>query len=120
MTLLATFQDILATVMVRIFFGSDIKGKTLDGQKISQFVSELVADGQRQSQSPLVMLLGPKFTDLGIRELDRDLNRRLKLFRAFAYDLVKNKFDELKKSNFQSEDKNNGNMIEQLYLAKSK
>jgi hypothetical protein len=120
LTLLATFQDILATVMVRIFFGSDIKGKTLDGQKISQFVSDLVGDGQRQSQTLLAMLLGPKFVELGLREKDRDLSRRTKLFKAFAYDLVKNKSDELKKSNFKAGDKKNGNMIEELYLAKSK
>jgi hypothetical protein len=45
MTLLETLQDILSTVMVRIFFGSDCKGMTLDGQKMSQFVTDLVADG---------------------------------------------------------------------------
>jgi hypothetical protein len=64
--------------------------------------------------------LGPKFTDLGILAKDRDINRRKKLFRAFAYNLVKNKFDELKKSNIKPGDKKNGNMIEELYLAKSK
>lgn len=41
---------------------------------------KLVCDAMAQSFDPLSMLLGPKFLDLGLREIDKDLNRRIKLF----------------------------------------
>lgn len=120
MDLLEMFQVILSTIMVRVFFGGDLKGKTLEGKKLSTYISDLVADGNNQSMNLLSMLLGPKFLNMGIRAKDRDLNRRTKLFKAFAYDLVSQTIADLKKKNFKAGDKKNGNMIEELYLAKQK
>lgn len=111
MDVLEMFQIILSTIMVRAFFGGDCKGKTIEGKRLSTFISDLVADGNRQSQNVVSMLLGPKFMDLGIRKMDRDINRRIKLFRTFAGDLVGNTVAELKRKNFKAGDKKNGNMV---------
>lgn len=120
MDVIEIFQVILSSIMVSAFFGTSCKGRTLEGKKLSTFISDLVADGSRQSQSLPAMLFGPKFSELGLRAVDRDINRRSKLFNAFAGDLVGNIVDELKKHNFKAGDKKNGNLVEELYLAKQK
>lgn len=96
MDVLEMFQIILSTIMVKLFFGSDSKERTLEGKKLATYFNDLVSDGYNQSQNILSLLLGPKFMDMGIRKSDRDINRRMKLFRAFAVDLVSNKMAELK------------------------
>lgn len=117
MDVLDMFQEILSTAMIRAFFGGDCRRKTLEGKKLPNYISDLVADVHRQSQNILSALLGPKFLEMGLRESDRDINHRMRLFKAFASDLINSKMAELKERNFKLGDKKNGNMVEQIYLA---
>lgn len=113
------FQDILSTVMVKMFFGADLKGRQINGENVPNFVSNLVADGANASFDITTLLFGKEFASLGLRAKDRDINRRLKIFKEFAMVLVKEKIEELKSSGFKAGDKKNGNLIEELYLANS-
>ncbi len=52
---------------------------------------KLVNDSMEQSFDPLSLFLGPKFMDLGLRQKDKDLNRRIKLFHEVGASLIKKK-----------------------------
>jgi hypothetical protein len=67
--------------MMKFFFGVDIRGKTIDGQKISTFLGQLVGDVNIQGFELPAILFGQKFLELGLRKNDRDISRRVKLFR---------------------------------------
>ena len=45
----------------------------------------------------LYNILGPKLLDSGIRQKDRDLNRRLALYKGWGYKLVNKRVEEIKK-----------------------
>jgi hypothetical protein len=88
---LESLQDILSTIMLKMFFGADLKGRLIDGKNVPSFVSDIVADGTRQSVELVTILFGQGFTSLGLRARDRDINRRLKLFREFGVTMVNEK-----------------------------
>ena len=43
-------------------------------------------------------IFGVKFLNLGIRKKDRDLNRKLKLYKVWGYELIRKKFSKIKKN----------------------
>jgi len=53
----------------------------LDGQEISKFVIELIGDLTKQGMEVRVLVFGNKITRLGLSKKDRDINRRVALFR---------------------------------------
>ena len=44
------------------------------------------------------MLFGTSFLNLGIRASDRKINRKIKIFKSFAKDLIQKRVEELQKS----------------------
>lgn len=41
-----------------------------------------------QTISIFFLLFGAKFFDLGLRKIDRDMNRKIRAFKQFALDIV--------------------------------
>jgi hypothetical protein len=66
---------------MKFFFGLDVRGKMLGGGKISTFLGRLVRDVSIQGIGLPAILFGCRFLELGLRKNDRDINRRVKLFR---------------------------------------
>ena len=48
---------------------------------MSTFMNELVIESISQGTDPLGLLLGEKFLNLGIRQKDRETNRKIKIYR---------------------------------------
>jgi cytochrome P450 len=109
--LLDMFQDLLATFMIKFFFGGELKGQTLDGVAIPLFITKLMFDVNEQGFEPVALALGPKFLELGLRAKDRDINRRVKLFRDYALKTIDDRVKELKEKGFKEGDKKTGDLI---------
>jgi cytochrome P450 len=109
--LLDMFQDLLATFMIKFFFGTELKGQTLDGVAIPLFITKLMFDVNEQGFEPVALALGPKFLKLGLRVKDRDINRRVKLFRDYALKTIDDRVKELKEKGFKEGDKKTGDLI---------
>jgi cytochrome P450 len=109
--LLDMFQDLLATFMIKFFFGTELKGQTLDGVAIPLFITKLMFDVNEQGFEPVALALGPKFLELGLRVKDRDINRRVKLFRDYALKTIDDRVKELKEKGFKEGDKKTGDLI---------
>jgi cytochrome P450 len=107
--------------MMRFFFGEkNVKGKKLDGLDISKFLNKLMGDVDTQTFELPAVLFGMKFLELGLRAKDRDVNRRIRLFRSFAFDLIKRRVAELDEATAEGKAYHRtGDLIESLYLAKS-
>lgn len=48
-----------------------------------------------QTIDPLIILLGDKFANLGLRKLDREANIRLKNFKKFTHDFITKRLAEV-------------------------
>jgi cytochrome P450 len=109
--LLDMFQYLLATFMIKFFFGTELKGRTLDGVTIPKFITQLMFDVNEQGFEPVALALGPKFLELGLRAKDRDITRRVKLFRDYALKTIDDRVKELKEKGFKEGDKKTGDLI---------
>lgn len=105
--------------MLKFFFGYVGEDKLLDGEEPSQFVNKLMMQTREQTVSPWFLLFGAKFFNWGLRKLDRDVNRKIEIFKQFALDIVGSRVKELKEKKFKREDKASGDLLEELYLSKA-
>lgn len=83
--------------MMECFFGSQSANEKIEGQPLSLFMIQLIIDVSSQSFEPISMLLGTKFLNLGLREKDRSINKRIKLLRQMASMLINKRLTELEK-----------------------
>lgn len=56
----------------------------------------MVADLGLQRVDPLFALFGVKYLELGIKKKDKDLNRRIALFKSWGKAIVDQKIEETK------------------------
>jgi hypothetical protein len=68
-------------------------------------------DVNEQGFEPVALALGPKFLELGLRAKDRDITRRVKLFRDYALKTIDDRVKELKEKGFKEGDKKTGDLI---------
>ena len=59
---------------------------------------EMLVDTISQGTDPLGLLLGEKFLNLGIRQKDKETNRKIKVYREVGKEFVKKRLDEMRKS----------------------
>ena len=74
--------------MLSCFFGHELENEKIEGVSIPSFFSDIMGDINLQRGDLLYAVLGPKLLDSGIRQKDRDLNRRLKLYRSWGHKLI--------------------------------
>jgi hypothetical protein len=79
-----------SNVVLECFFGG-ATDETLEGKPICMFMNQLIADVTVNSFELLPMLLGVKFVSAGIRKKDRDMNRRIALFKEWGLKFIKKK-----------------------------
>ena len=69
--------DMAANAMITCFFGDKFETQIIEGKHISLFLNRLLNDMSLQCETILFPLFGLKFFDLGLREQDREINRRI-------------------------------------------
>ena len=52
-------------------------------------------DLTKQGEDPFYFFFGAKFFDLGVRSKDRDVNRRIKIFKSWASAIVQKRIKEI-------------------------
>jgi hypothetical protein len=55
------------------------------------FVNQLITDVTKNAFELLPMVFGVKFVSLGLRAKDRDVNRRIIIFREWGVKFIKNR-----------------------------
>ena len=78
-------------VTLDCFFGHNSLNEKIEGVNVPDFVQKLMGDLALQNADPVYIILGLKFIKLGLREKDKDINRRLKLYKAWGNDFVQKK-----------------------------
>ena len=71
-------------VIVSCFFGSDIKDEQIEGKKIPCFIKEMIGDLAVQIFDPLTILFNIRLINWGIRQKDREVNRKIQR-KTFSY-----------------------------------
>lgn len=88
---------VFSNVMMKCFFGGNATYEKINGKMISIFICDLVSDVSRQGFEPAGLLLGQKILNAGLRDQDRDINNRIKLFREMGEKIIKNRLEEIEK-----------------------
>ena len=78
-------------VILDCFFGHNFLDEKIEGVHVSAFVQKLIGDLTLQNVDPAYIILGLNFVKLGLRKKDKDINRRLKLYKAWGNDFVQKK-----------------------------
>jgi hypothetical protein len=73
--------------IVKTFFGIAFNEK-VENESISVWFSRLITDTVIQERSLRYFLFGLKLLEAGVFREDRDVNRRITLFKALAKDLI--------------------------------
>ena len=81
--------------MLSCFFGQTLKEEKIEGVSIQKFFSDIMGDINLQRGDPLYFAFGKRFLDLGIRKKDRDLNRRIKMYKSWGHKIVSERMEEI-------------------------
>jgi hypothetical protein len=91
---------IASTVVLELFFGGgkiNIEEIQIEGRHLSTHMRELLLHLEEQLiSSPMAMILGEKYTKLGVTKLDKNVNRLLAAFHNFTHNFVQQRLSELK------------------------
>ena len=72
-----------SNVILECFLGGTAKIE-LDGKRIAGFVNSLMSDATRQGSKPHALMFGVKALNIGLTAKDRDINRRIHLFKQWG------------------------------------
>lgn len=75
-------------VVLRCFFGQDIHSAQFKNQPLTVALTHLVGRNAEQDQSLWYMLFGPRFFDLGLRKMDREINQDIRAVRALGRSII--------------------------------
>lgn len=82
-----------SSVVMECFLGG-ATDETLEGKPVCLYMNQLIADVTLSAFELLPMILGVRFVSLGIRAKDRDINRRIKLFRTWGLQFIKARIEK--------------------------
>jgi hypothetical protein len=77
-------------VVIECFLTGAIDEK-IDGQPISIFMNELMGDLGKQAFMKTTFIFGARHLNWGLTAFDRDVNRRLALFKKWGLAYIENK-----------------------------
>lgn len=60
MQLLPYFEEMIAEIVVGVFFGTEDIEMNIDGTPINRFITHILADSRKQTNDWTVLLLGEK------------------------------------------------------------
>lgn len=65
------------------------KDEKIEGVSVAMFLKTLMDDSLINGIDFVSMVLGEGFKKLGIRKIDQDINRRIKLYKAWALGYIR-------------------------------
>ena len=84
-----------SSVILECFLGGATEEK-IDGIPICFFINELMVDIMKQTFTPSTFLFGAKKLDWGLTAFDRNVNRKLRLFKKWGKAYVEKKVEQAK------------------------
>lgn len=84
-----------SSVILECFFGGATE-ETIEGTPACVFINKLIADLVQAGFELVPSILGVKFLNMGIRAKDRDVNRRIVLFKSWGLKYIKSKIAEVR------------------------
>lgn len=86
-----------------------------------KFLKKLVSDLSQQSFYPINFLLGTKFLSLGLTQEQRDIEKRIQIYRKWGIEFIRKRMAEINaKLNFNAQNKIAADIIEALMIANRK
>ena len=74
---LQAYALVYAHIIIKCFFGCSKVEDQIDGMNIAEYANTLVDDINEQGFDPIAILAGAGFLELGIREKDRNVKKRV-------------------------------------------
>ena len=84
-----------STVVLSCFLGAELQDEQIEGKNIGKFLQDLASDVFLQSFSLFFAVFGVRGVKLGLRKVDKDINRRVKLYQAVGRSIVDKKIQEV-------------------------
>ena len=98
------YSNALASkVILTCFFGTEFRGETIEGLSVANYMKHLLGDIFVQAFSLFFALFGLKGVSLGIRKIDKDINRRIKIYQGWGRTIVDKKIQEIKEKHEKGE-----------------
>ena len=102
-------------MIVSCFFGSNLENEQIEGKKVPNFVKEMIGDLAVQIFDPLTILFRIRLIDWGIRAKDREVNRKIRIFKEWGKTVVQQLTQEIKRKHADGElGENPKNLIEAI------
>ena len=83
-------------VIFECFFNYRLENERIENEAVLPFFRKLTSDVFTRFFQPHVRFLGLKFQEMGLTAKDRDINRRLKIYKAWSQDIATRKVQEIK------------------------
>ena len=90
-------------VLVDCFFGENMVNEKIEGKSVFMFAKELIGDLMLQAYSLSFQILGINFHGLGILQRDREINRRIRVFREWGRPIVRGMIKRIKEQHRRGE-----------------
>ena len=107
-------SNCFSEVILECFFRTTSDHK-IDGVSMTEYSNKLISDLMSSARSPFRFFIGPGFGRMGFLKRERDINERIKKFRKFSSEIIRNRMEEIQKSNdFQGKPRD---IVEALLLS---
>ena len=83
--------------MMNCFFGKSTENQKIEESDIPIFLSKLMGDMAQQVADIKYTFFGVKYLELGLKQKDREVNRRLKLFKSWGSKFLAQRVEEAQK-----------------------
>ena len=110
-------ENITSSVIVELFFGGgEAKGKSLEvkGERLGKFSRSLFEEIGAQIIDPLAFIFGQQFASWNLREKDRQVSAKLKLYHECLRNFIEGRIYEIKEGRKKDSKED---YIEKVYLA---
>ena len=79
--------------MLSCFFGKKLSDEKIEGDSIFVFLRKLLDGLVQQTVSTRYGIFGVKYLELGLNQTDREVNRKLSIYKAWAKKLIKERIE---------------------------
>ena len=80
--------ELAGDTMLSCFFGRRLKEDKIEGDTAFIFLRKLLAGLTSQTVDLFYAMFGAKFLQLGIRQMDREMNRKVRIYNAWTRQLL--------------------------------
>ena len=87
-------SETFSAITSELFLGGNCSREEINGKKVAIFYIDLINDVNVQGKSPLAIIGGPKYLNIGVTKKDKDINRRIALLNAWGTTYVDKRLKE--------------------------